>query len=76
MIRLKILAIIAALAFLAACSNDVTVSTGDAPTPDATGDDIGIVSGLEVGERVVVQGANVVRLSARSAGAPAHGHVH
>ena len=42
MIRLKILAIIAALAFLAACSNDVTVSTGDAPTPDATGDDIGI----------------------------------
>ena len=42
MIRLKLLAIIASLALLAACSNGGAVSTGDAPTPDSTGDDVGI----------------------------------
>ena len=37
---------------------------------------VGIESGVSAGERVVTLGANVVRLSARSGTAPAHGHVH
>ncbi len=37
---------------------------------------VGIVSGVNAGERVVTHGANVIRLSARAATAPAHGHVH
>ncbi|MFZ9889782.1 MAG: efflux RND transporter periplasmic adaptor subunit, partial [Myxococcota bacterium] len=41
-----------------------------------SGSDIGIASGVREGERVVTVGANVVRLSARAATAPAHGHVH
>lgn len=41
-----------------------------------SGDRVGILSGLEDGERVVTVGANVIRLSSRSASAPAHGHVH
>lgn len=37
---------------------------------------IGIIAGLKKGERIVVQGANVVRLSARSSATPGHGHLH
>jgi multidrug efflux pump subunit AcrA (membrane-fusion protein) len=37
---------------------------------------IGIEQGVAAGERVVTRGANVIRLSSRSASAPAHGHVH
>lgn len=37
---------------------------------------VGIVSGVNDGERVVTLGANVIRLSSRPATAPAHGHVH
>ncbi len=37
---------------------------------------VGIVSGVDDGERVVTLGANVLRLSARAGTAPAHGHVH
>jgi len=37
---------------------------------------VGIAGGVEDGERVVTRGANVIRLSARAATAPAHGHVH
>lgn len=37
---------------------------------------VGIVSGVDDGERVVTVSANVIRLSARSATTPAHGHVH
>jgi len=45
-------------------------------TKNRSSNSIGIVSGLKVGERIVVRGANVVRLSARSTGTPAHGHIH
>jgi len=45
-------------------------------TRGRSGNSIGIESGLKSGERIVVRGANVVRLSARSASAPAHGHIH
>lgn len=41
-----------------------------------SGSRIGIVSGVNDGERVVTLGANVIRLSSRAATAPAHGHVH
>jgi RND family efflux transporter MFP subunit len=41
----------------------------------AHGEVAGIVEGLRVGERVVVRGANVVRLTASAGAAPAHGHV-
>lgn len=41
-----------------------------------SGDLVGIESGLAADERVVVRGVNVVRLTARAATAPAHGHVH
>lgn len=37
---------------------------------------VGIVSGVSEGERVVTEGANVIRLSSRAGTAPAHGHVH
>jgi len=37
---------------------------------------VGIVDGIREGERVVILGANVIRLSSRAATAPAHGHVH
>lgn len=37
---------------------------------------VGIERGVRAGERVVTRGANVIRLSARAATAPAHGHVH
>ena len=42
MFRRKILAILAALALLSACSNPGSVTTTDAPTPDTTGGDVGI----------------------------------
>jgi hypothetical protein len=41
-----------------------------------SGDRMAIEQGVAAGERVVTRGANVVRLSARAASAPAHGHVH
>lgn len=41
-----------------------------------TGVNVQITSGLRVGERVVTQGAYLVRLSSASLQAPAHGHVH
>lgn len=37
---------------------------------------VGIERGVSAGERIVTRGANVIRLSARAATAPAHGHVH
>ncbi|WP_428261651.1 efflux RND transporter periplasmic adaptor subunit [Haliangium sp.] len=37
---------------------------------------VGIERGVSAGERVVTRGANIIRLSARAATAPAHGHVH
>jgi len=37
---------------------------------------VGIASGVGAGERVVSRGANIIRVSARAADAPAHGHVH
>ncbi len=37
---------------------------------------VGIASGVKAGERVVTHGANVIRLAARAATTPAHGHVH
>lgn len=40
------------------------------------GPQVGIVSGVEDGERVVTLGANVIRLSSRAGATPAHGHVH
>lgn len=40
------------------------------------GAQVGIVSGVNDGERVVTLGARVIRLSSRAATAPAHGHVH
>jgi multidrug efflux pump subunit AcrA (membrane-fusion protein) len=40
------------------------------------GAQIGIVSGIESGERVVSLVANVIRLASRAATAPGHGHVH
>lgn len=43
----------------------------------ASGNLVAITDGLSVGERIVVRGANLLRLAARSAGgAPAHGHIH
>lgn len=36
----------------------------------------GIITGLAKGERVVTQGANVVRLSSRASTTPSEGHVH
>ena len=41
-----------------------------------TGPNVQITSGLRVGERVVTQGAYLVRLSSASLQPPAHGHVH
>ncbi len=41
-----------------------------------SGPDVAIARGVENGERVVVRGANVIRLSAQAGQAPAHGHVH
>ncbi len=40
------------------------------------GDRIQVISGVESGERVVVQGAYQIRLSATSDAVPAHGHSH
>ncbi len=40
------------------------------------GADVQIVEGLSAGERVVSQGAYLVRLASMSTQAPAHGHVH
>ncbi|MEQ8979981.1 MAG: efflux RND transporter periplasmic adaptor subunit, partial [Deltaproteobacteria bacterium] len=37
---------------------------------------VGIVSGLAVEERVVTEGAHLVRLAQSAAGEPAHGHIH
>ena len=38
---------------------------------------VGIEEGIEEGERVVIEGANVIRLSSKAAsGATGHGHVH
>jgi len=45
-------------------------------TSARSGNRTGIVSGLEAGERVVVTGANVVRLSSRASEGVGHGHVH
>lgn len=43
----------------------------------ATASHIGIVEGLSAGQRIVTRGANLLRLTARSAsGEPAHGHIH
>lgn len=41
-----------------------------------TGQDVQVTAGLRVGERVVSQGAYLLRLSSMSPQAPAHGHVH
>lgn len=41
-----------------------------------SGPDVGILRGVEAGERVVVRGANIIRLSTQAGQAPAHGHVH
>jgi multidrug efflux pump subunit AcrA (membrane-fusion protein) len=35
-----------------------------------------VIDGIKPGERVVTQGAYLIRLSALSAQIPAHGHVH
>ena len=48
-----------------------TVRTG--PEADAR---IAIASGLRAGERIVTQGAHLVRLSDRAKGAEPHGHIH
>ncbi|MEM9188248.1 MAG: efflux RND transporter periplasmic adaptor subunit [Myxococcota bacterium] len=40
------------------------------------GDAVGIRSGIEVGNRVVTEGANLVRLADRGSSTEAHGHVH
>ncbi len=40
------------------------------------GDQVAIVGGLRPGERIVVKGANLVRLAERSKGGEAHGHIH
>ena len=45
-------------------------------TGTRSGNDVGISSGLEKGERIVVQGANIVRLSSRASSGQAHGHIH
>jgi RND family efflux transporter MFP subunit len=37
---------------------------------------VGLASGVKDRERVVTRGANVIRLSSRTATAPAHGHIH
>jgi multidrug efflux pump subunit AcrA (membrane-fusion protein) len=37
---------------------------------------VAIQTGVEPGERVVTRGANLVRLAARGATEPSHGHVH
>jgi RND family efflux transporter MFP subunit len=42
----------------------------------STGPLVGILSGVRAGERVVVRGATLVRLSALAGSAPSHGHVH
>ena len=41
-----------------------------------TGQDVQVTTGLRVGERVVTEGAYLLRLSSMSSQAPAHGHVH
>ncbi len=40
------------------------------------GDLVAITSGLRPGERIVVKGANLVRLAERAKGGEAHGHIH
>lgn len=42
----------------------------------ASGGVVGIVDGVEAGERVVAEGANLLRLADRARGPAAHGHVH
>jgi multidrug efflux pump subunit AcrA (membrane-fusion protein) len=45
-------------------------------TGPRAGDRVGISSGVEAGERIVVEGANLVRVADRPSGAEPHGHVH
>ena len=42
----------------------------------SSGANVLVTAGVTAGERLVTHGANVIRLSSRSANAPSHGHVH
>ena len=40
------------------------------------GDYISVVEGLQLGERIVTQGANLIRLADKAGGESGHGHIH
>ena len=45
-------------------------------TGPRSGNRVGIQAGLKVGERIVTQGAHLVRLADRASNTQAHGHIH